>query len=62
MPIYSSKHCDLCGGEGEGFRCPKCGEAASVFDPAHWQKCKDGAMMQVRCKKCKEAESNCKCK
>ena len=59
---YSSKHCDICLGDGDGFKCPKCGEVAAAFDASHRMKCPGEGMMQVKCKKCGEAESNCKCK
>ncbi len=57
----SSKHCAKCHGEGDGFKCPKCGYTTSFHDPLHFNKCEERSMVQVKCKKCGEAESNCKC-
>ena len=57
----SSKHCSKCHGEGEGFKCPKCGYTATQHNPLHFQECREKSMVQVKRKKCAEAESNCKC-
>lgn len=57
----SSKHCSKCHGEGDGFKCPKCKYATASYDPLHFNECNEKAMVQVKCKKCSEAESNCKC-
>jgi predicted RNA-binding Zn-ribbon protein involved in translation (DUF1610 family) len=57
----SSKHCTTCHGEGDGFKCPKCGYTTVHYDPLHFNQCKEKSMVQVKCKKCGEAESNCKC-
>ena len=58
---YSLRHCDLCRGEGDGFKCPKCGAIEDRFSSSHKLKCTKGGVLQVRCKKCGEAESNCRC-
>ena len=57
----SSKHCGVCHGDGDGFKCPKCGYTAVFFYPLHFNKCAEKSMMQVKCQKCGEAERNCKC-
>lgn len=57
----SSKHCSTCHGEGDGFKCPKCGYTKALHDPLHFSECREKSVMEVRCKKCKEAESNCTC-
>ena len=57
----SSKHCSVCHGDGDGFKCPKCGYTTAQHDPLHFNNCKEKSMVQVKCKKCAEAESNCKC-
>ncbi len=57
----SSKHCMRCGGEGDGFRCPRCGVSSAQFNPDHFRDCRERSMMQVRCKECGEAETKCRC-
>ncbi len=57
----SPKNCSTCHGEGDGFKCPKCGYTTAQYNPLHFQACDEKSMVQVRCKKCREAESNCKC-
>jgi len=53
--------CSRCGGEAPGWKCSKCGYASSHFDPLHWRQCAYGGKVQAQCKKCGEAEDNCKC-
>jgi hypothetical protein len=57
----SSKHCALCHGDGEGYKCPECGINSQQYDPSHLKLCKNGGMMRVKCKKCEKAEINCTC-
>ncbi len=59
--LISSKICSHCGGEADGFKCPKCGLVSAVFDPLHWRNCTGGGKLQAKCKKCGEAEDNCRC-
>jgi hypothetical protein len=59
--VISSKHCSVCGGETEGFKCPECGTEKSNFDPMHWRNCAKGGKMQAKCKTCNESETNCQC-
>ena len=54
----SSKHCSTCHGEGDGFKCPKCGYVTTKYDPLHFNKCDEKSMVQVKCKKCGEAENH----
>lgn len=59
--LVSKEHCTLCHGEGDGFKCAKCGQTSDKHDPNHWRKCEKEGKMQVKCKKCGEAEQKCSC-
>ncbi len=59
--VISAKTCSRCGGEADGWKCPKCGRTSDRYDPLHWQQCQYGGKLRARCKKCGEAEDNCKC-
>lgn len=57
----SSAHCTRCHGEGDGFKCPKCGKTSAFYDPDHFRNCAEKAKMRVKCKQCQQAEDNCTC-
>ena len=57
----TNDECNGCGGATDGYKCPKCGRDSSYYEPFHFKSCKEEAKMRAKCKKCSEAEDNCKC-
>lgn len=59
--VASSKICSSCGGEVDGFKCPKCGEETKQYDPNHWRKCHKEGRLKLKCKSCGKSEIDCRC-